>query len=101
MPEALTRHQKRAGALPLRSCSLETLTIWVCRFVWKLRNPMGPWGCLRRILYNDIHCLYTRSHGQRACTGFRTFDPRDNWATNNNYYTCVGMQVQIFPDLQK
>ena len=31
----------RAGALLLRSCFVETLSIWLCRFVWRLGNMMG------------------------------------------------------------
>ena len=93
MPEALTRHLQRAGALLLHSCSLETLSIWLCHFVWRLCHIKGPWGCVRRILYNDIHCLYTRCHGQQTYTGFRTLSAP-------LMYVSTGLQSTIWPCVQ-
>ena len=45
MPEALTRHLQRAAALLLRSCSLETLSIWLGHgqwaYIYRIKNPVG------------------------------------------------------------
>ena len=42
-----------------------------------------------RILYNDIHCFYTRCYGQQAYTGFRT-------PPALLIYVSTGLQLQLF-----
>ena len=44
MPEALTRHLQRAGALLLRSCSLVTLSILALSLCVEAMQPVGTLG---------------------------------------------------------